>query len=398
MTADTLVRPSTFFVSNGFGFKAIKFRKDNGNLVIQRQPVFRSGTFRDSMGTQNTWEHIHMEQMVSNFTYLREQGRLVDIPVRHGHPGWLINGTPGTGAVVGWHGALSAEEMDSPFGDGKYTYLLADYEILDPQAAQNVESGLWRNRSAEIMGYSTNEEADFWPVYGGFAFVDIPAVEGLNFSRAPGAAETVTGTKFIVMLDKEIPVTQPAAGAPAASQAGAPQLPFQNSLFAAAPQPVVPAQASAQATVAPVVFSINGQATSDAAVVQRHITALEAFQSETRDAARSNFINGLLQRGVFLASQKDELTRFAATQNDEQWTMWSKMFEPVQGQALLGQHSAPAGDSTNASQNGGPSTPVNDEIEIAKTTVEMHRMGGMPEADLKNTNSYKKLVAAGVQV
>jgi hypothetical protein len=396
MSIATLNRPSTFFVSSGFGFRpAAMYRKDNGALRVERQPVFRSGTFRDSMGIQNTWEPIHMDQMVSNFNYLREQKRLIDIPVRHGHPGWLINGTPGTGAVVGWHGGLAAEEMDSPFGDGKFTYLLADYEVLDPEAARNVELGLWRNRSSEIIGYSTNDEAEFWPVYGGFAFVDIPAVEGLNFSRAPGAAESAAGTKFIVMLDKEIPVTQPAAGAVPAQQTGAPQVPFADRF--SAPQPA----AQPTSTGAAFVFSVNGQATSDYAAVQRHISSLEVFRSETREAQRNNFIGGLLSANVFLASQKDQLEAFAKTLNDEQWLQWSGMFANTQvpAQRVLGQHGVPASAAgmPQTQSGGAPGTQGSEDVQIAKETVAMHRAAGMPEADLKKTGSYKKLVAAGIE-
>lgn len=344
-----------------------------------------------------------MEQMVSNFNYLREQKRLVDIPVRHGHPGWLINGTPGTGAVVGWHTSLTTEEKDSPFGDGKYTYLLADYEILDSNAAAAIESGLWRNRSSEIIGYSTNEEAEFWPVYGGFAFVDIPAVEGLNFSRAPGAADAAANTRFIVMLNKEIPVTQPAAGAPAATQAGAPQLPFVQNLFTAPAQqqPSVPtqaAQSAPQTQAQPFVFSVNGQATTDFAAVQQHISALEAFQSETKESARTAFIDSLLARNVFMASEKDNLVKLAKGMGDEQWQLWTAAYSNAGQNTTLAQHASPgqmAGQQQN--QSGGVQPPQNDEIEIAKQTVAMHRMANMSEADLKKTGSYRKLVAAGIE-
>lgn len=399
MTAPTLERPqSTFYVSSGFGIRpSAMFRKKDNTLRVERQPVFRSGTFRDSAGFQNTWEPIHIDQMVSNFNYLREQRRLVDIPARHGHPGWLINNTPGTGAVVGWHTSLVAEEMDSPFGDGKFTYILADYEILDPEAARNVEAGLWRNRSAEVIHYTTNDEAEFWPVYAGFAFVDIPAVEGLNFSRNDNNASN--GARFFVMLDKEIPVTQP-AGAPApANQTGAqPVLPFSvDSRFTA---PTTQTGQVAPQAGANAVFSINGQPTSDFAAVQNHINTLEGFRRETIESARTDFVDTLLGANVFLASAKDDLVAYAKSLSDEQFAAWRGMYAHVQANPILAQHGAPAAGTQGTPQSGalqGQPTPAQEEIETAKGIVAMHRNAGTPEAKLKDMPSYKKLVAAGIE-
>lgn len=375
----TLVRPGTFYVSS---YQPRRFAKrDNGNMVFEGVPVFRSGTFRDSMGEQNTWTEIHLRQMIDNYNYLANNNIFKDIPVRDGHPGWLIHGLPGNGKTVGWHTGVSVAKMSSPVDGQEYDYLLADYEIIDPEAVDAVERGLWRNRSAEMIRYLTNDEAEYWPVYGGFAFVDIPAVEGLNFSAPQGTR--------VVMLDEETRVSQPLQGSPAAGAAA--QL-----LHTARPGMQT---GGGSPETQPHVFSVNGQPVTDYAAVQQHIATLEQFRNETRQSSRHGFIDALAHRNVILATAVQDYKNLADTMTDEQWSLWQKGYAHVEASPILSVHAAPAaGTATHGTQTPGGGTGADQAIEVAKGIVAMHRsMNTMSEAQLKKTDSYRKLVAAGIE-
>jgi hypothetical protein len=381
----TLVLPrsaSTFTLNSGFGVKPKHYRKGAArSLVVEGQAVFRSGTFRDSMGYQNTWEDVHMSQMLTNWDYLRNNKIFVDVPVRSGHPGWIVNGTEGTGKVVGYHTGLRIEEMEAPHDGNKYTYVFVDYEILDAKTADDYEAGLLRNRSSEILHYMSNAEAEFWPVYGGFAFVDIPAVEGLNFSRDTSAGQGGDGsTKLIVMFDKEIPSMTGTPGAPALDN-----------------RPPLGGAAQGQQGH---VFSVNGQPTSDFAAVQRHITVLETAQAEARTAGREAFINGLATRGFIAATAIEHFSQAAAKMDDETWSLFCKGYELAQPQAAFSQHAAPAANTNgSASSHGSTSSMSADEeaVAVAKEIVAAHRSTGTSIEALKATPSYRKLVAAGLE-
>jgi hypothetical protein len=372
MTTRTLSRGSTFAFGSGFGFAPTMFKKDNGSLVIQRAAMFRSGTFRDSLGIQNTWEGIHINQIISNYEHLRDSGIFTDIPVRDGHKGWLIHDTPGTGAVIGYHTKLWSEKLTAPHDGAEYDYLLADIEITDPVAAEKVQNGTFRNRSAEISPYVTNAEAEFWPVYVGVAYVDIPAVEGLKFSAS--GPEGSDRKVYVFMDNKETGVeTQTAtAGQPAAAQE--------------TPQLLGISQPAAS-------FSINGQSTSDPVAVQSHITALENFRRETAEANRANFVTGLAAANKILATQVDSLTNFAKGLSDEQFAQWTATFDAVAPQSLVANHGGGVTNPGNAAESG--QTAGDKQVDIDLETVKQHRRVGTKPEQIKQTASYKRLEAAG---
>lgn len=402
MTSTVVTRPNTLFVSNGFGIQPRVFKRGSGVLAVENVAVFRTGTFRDSMGTQNTWERLHLDQVVANFNHLMGKG-IFTPPVRDGHASFLINGIPGSGAVVGWHTSLSVETMTSPVDGQEYDYLLAGYDITEPYAQEKLQNGTWRNRSAEMIGYLTNDEAEFWPVYGGFAFVDIPAVEGLNFSHP-------AGSKLYVMLDKEIPVTTPIPGAPALNRplpgqhgqpaGGQPTPPSPPTPQSAPPVPPTPAPAPAPQggeqqygqNGGAFVFTMNGQPTTDVSAVQRHILALEGFATESRRAARAAFVNALAQNNLILASAVPQYESLVYSMNDEQWALWQGTWTAAQQPALLAQHAAPASNAGGVAQPG----QLTDDLKVAQEIVNMHRLNNMPAEQLKATGSYQKLVAAGL--
>jgi hypothetical protein len=393
MTVPTLANPdigevaaqhhaTTFAIHDGFGRKPNYHKKDNSDgtssHVYEGVAVFRSGTFADSMGYENTWEKIHLDQMVANWTHLVESGTFANVPVRDGHPGWIINGQAGNGKVVGWHTNLRVEELEAPHDGEKYHYLLADYEILDDDAAANISKGLWRNRSSEIGAYRTNNQSEHWPVYMGVAYVDIPAVEGLNFSASKPAG---IGPQVYVMFDqkeKNVGDTSPAAPQQGASQPAGTQ---QHGA------PAAPAQ--------PQVFSVNGQNISDFAAVQAHITALEKFQSDTQEANRKGFVTALCAANKLPVTKKDSYEAFALGLSPEQYTAWTATFDDVEVPALLGQHGMDGGVANGGqapaaqhAANGSAS-----EIVQLKEQVAMHTRAGTAKKSIEQMGSYKRLIA-----
>jgi hypothetical protein len=374
---DTLIQQpvaTSFVVTSGFGFEPTVHARGNGNKIYQNVAVFRSGTFRDSMGTQNTWEDLHLKQMMDNFSYLAGKKILPSVPVRNGHPGFLVSGIQGKGDVVGWHTDVKTQVLKSPIDGQQYDYLMVDYEIMAGYALANIESGLWRNRSAEIGRYTTNAEAELWPVYMGFAFVDIPAVEGLNFSSKQGQ-------RCFVIFDgngfKETHVSQPTGNAGGNGNNG-PALPF----------PGVPSQ---QGTQAPFNFSINGQVVTDPTVVQAYVNRLEATFAEQRGAARTAFVKGLVSANKIPAPQEAEFAKFAEGLNDDQYTAWTAQWGQMGAMPLLQNH----GGSVTNPGNTGQTTPQQQDITDAEEIVKNHERLGTPLEHLKLMNSYKTLVTAG---
>lgn len=376
MSTATLPRPSTFAVSTGFGVTPKMYKKDNGMLVLEGVAVFRSGTFRDSMGIQNTWEKLHIDQMVGNFNHLKSSGVFDDVPVRDGHPGWLIHGLPGNGKTIGWHTSLRTEELEAPHDGMKYHYLLGDFEITDPEARANIENGTWRNRSAEIGTYVSNAEAEYWPVYMGVAYVDIPAVEGLKFDSPNGG-----GAKFYMLLDgvslnkeNSVGTTDPTQAAPATN----PTLPFGDG---AAPAHV---------------FSVNGKQVSDYSAVQAHINALEKFQAESMEQNRRDFVASLAKDGKILATQLDGQTEFALGLTPEQYTKWCGTWGQAAKAPVLGNHADGVSDPDNKAQSGQDAQ--EEQYSIWRDTVLAHKMAGTPVDKIKASASYRSLIAAGQTV
>lgn len=370
---------STFALNEGFGIKPTFYKKDNGTHVYKRVAVFRSGTFSDSMGYENTWEKLHLDQMVNNWNHLRDSETFANVPVRDGHPGWIINGQAGNGKVVGWHTSLSVEQVEAPHDGIKYHYLFADYEILDEDAKLNIASGLWRNRSSEIGTYKTNSQAEHWPVYMGVAYVDIPAVEGLNFSssQAGGAAPKVY-VMFDSSKEKNVGETPPAA-------------PSQDTQSSAGTQqhgaPAAPAQ--------PFVFSVNGANTSDFGAVQAHITALEQFRSDTTKANRENFVTALAAANKIQANQLNDYKELVLGMSPDQYTKWSKLHGDMEIPALLGQHGVDGGvaNGGQAPAQHSAQQAAASEVMILKEQIAMHSAAGTSKKTIQTMSAYKKLVA-----
>lgn len=377
MPLDLLQRERMYFVSSGFGIEPKVHAKAGGGKIFQGVPVFRSGSFADSMGRRNTWEDLHIQQMVANLSHLMSKKIIENVPARDGHPEFLVHGMRGKGEVVGWHHSVETKVLKSPVDGKEYTYLLADYEVTAPHALEKIERGIFRNRSAEIAPYETNDEAEFWPVYLGFAFVDFGAVEGLNFSMSQG------NRSFVVFGESPLK-ERTVSGDNNTTQVPSPLL------FGAVQTPPAPVAPVVQPT--PFVFSCNGQNVSDHNQVQSYIRQLETVVRETRESGRRAYVASLVRDNKLAASQQDGQTNFALTLTDEQFTNWKTQWDAINPLSTLAVHGTnPANPSNSAQPN------PNQEVEDAKAIVAQHRLNNMPEATLKQTGSYKKLVEAGIE-
>lgn len=373
----------------------MSFAKDpSGNdvLSVDDVAVFRTGSFEDSMGRRNLWERTHLDSMVSNFAMLKDRNIFADVPIRSGHPGWLIVGTEGNGKVVGYHKSLRVETRQSTHDGNSYDYLIASYDIIDPEAQQAIKSGLWRNRSAEVATYVTNDGAEYFPVYFGVAYVDIPAVEGLNgFSKNNHNTRIIEEERMSADQQVVIPVAPKlptALAAPPAPEVLAHAAPASA---AAAPEPVVNAQPVANYALAgeTLLFTIEGNKVQDYMAVQRHIEVLESFRSETIEGVREDFVKRLANDGKILASHLEATVAFAKGLNAEQFTAWQATQEVAPVNPILGkidQFSAPTGGDALA-------VPKDDQITILAGTVRQHKRAGKSDDMIKGTASYKKLMS-----
>jgi hypothetical protein len=419
MTAQTLSRDATRMVAfqSSVQLDAPGVRKytkaaagGKTTLVLENVPVFRSGTFADSMGYEHTYDDTHMSAMVANFDHLRAQKILEDIPVRAGHNS--LFGQPLDG-VIGYHTGLRTEVRTNPVSGTDETYLLADYEILDPDAQSKIDSGLWRNLSSEVGYWSTNDKREFWPVYQGVAYVDFSAVEGLRFSKSqpvsPDGHEFSILTEGATMpeatnsaptpgVEPVEPVVEPVATppVPAPAEPVAPVVPAEdeqdeNEQPPAAPpvaDPPAPADDFARSGGV-IAFRINGEDTRDFASVQAHITSLENFRRESEREAVTNFVNGLATEGKILASAIPALQEFASSLSADQFSAWSKTQEALPKASLLGEfgvsNTAPA-DVQTAGEGA-------EKYAAAKETVRQFQLGKRTQEWIEKTGAYK-IVAA----
>jgi hypothetical protein len=369
---------------------------------------------------QSTWEQFHLDQMISNNSFLAQKSILPAAPVRDGHKTWLIGNIQGRGNVVGWTQDLKTRPMQSPVDKQEYSYLLADVEITQLYAAENLANGTWRNRSSEIIQYTTNNETELWPVFGGYAYVDMPAVEGLNFGLHQADSAVAPGTRVIFDLGASLreinvqptpqaagvqqgqpagllalpvlpqmqPLAQPQLGQPTFPQFAQPQVqPMQQPAMQPAPQQSMPfAQPSAPQQI---IFTCAGQQVTDFGQVQAYINAFESAQRELRDTNRKEFVKGLVINNKILAPQQPEYEAFALALDDAQYAAWTQQFGLPN--PLLANH---GGGVTNPA-NGAQPTAASTELETARQIVRIHERSGQIPTMYCNTPSYQKLVSAG---
>jgi hypothetical protein len=394
MTANVLERPAShqvaLFTSDTFsqGFRSTfeKGTTEEGadTLIVKNVAIFRSGEFSDSMGYEHVWTDFHIQAMESNFNLLFSSGTFKDVPVRAGHPELFSNNMKN---LIGYITAVYATKATNPIDGEEYTYLMADYEILDPEAITKITSGLWRNRSSEVGFYVANNRAEYWPCIVGFAYVDIPAVEGLNFSKYAGNGTEYTivdATKEVGQVATETKQENGQAQAPASA---VPAVTPEVSAHAAPPAvPQVPAVSAPK-------FFVNGSEISDPKLVQDHITELEQFAKETKEASRKAFVNGLVEKNKIFAIHRKSLEDLALSLNDEQYGHFTASYADAPEIPLLGNHSVqPEAGGTPSGQGGAPDP----QVEKARRIYNRHVQANMPAAQLAETPSAKLLKEKGI--
>ncbi|AKL88182.1 hypothetical protein GMA3_5 [Gordonia phage GMA3] len=346
-------------------------RGDKSILAVKDVPVFRSGSFRDSMGFPHEFDDYAMESMVRNYDHLKAQGIFSDVPVRNGHPSPFRSRMQ---ELVGYVTAMRTEKRTAPHDGSEYTYLIADFEIIDDDAQKNIESGLWRNRSSEIGTYVDNRENEYGPAFMGVAYVDIPAVEGLNgFSKADDRSDEKV---HFIMEDQKMGdiITPPKPGE---------KTPFS--------------------------FSLGGQdGITDGKAVQEYINKIESerddFQSnlkkvtterdrlqEFRDnivnSEREDFVTSLVDSGKVLAPQKEQLVELAKGLSPEQFETWKGSYENVATQEVLENH----GNSGQQKPNQNADDQARKDYEDDVNTVKI-LFGKMDAEKVKSTEAYKRVL------
>jgi hypothetical protein len=377
-------------------------KRNDGGGVLRGIPIFRAGTFKDSMGEQHTWEVEHLTRMVFHFDMLRDRGILPNVPVRDQHRSLFGGG----GTVVGYIEALRVEGEDAQGN----ALLVADLDITEPDAFGKIERGTWRSRSSEIGYYETNEEAMYWPVMMGLAWVDLPAVEGL-FSNQQSSDNQ---TSFTPIHDQEggpvgdakkhnqggsgeTPPAEdqnqggepggqgnpdPSAGNPEGQGQGAPSPDDESSEPGDEAKPEGNGGGEHSAPPAQMAsFTINGQPTTDFAAVQRHITNLESVLSEHGKQARRDFVTGLAQSNKIAATQVDQMTAHALTLDESQFEAFTKMYTDAPESPLFANHG-----------QGGAPDEESSRVADLRERVAWHRRSGQPEDKVKATESYKELM------
>lgn len=411
------------------GVKMYKKQKEGKSvLVVENMPVFRSGTFRDSMGFQHTWDPIHISQMVSHWNLLRDRKILESVPVRKGHGSFL--GDPMDG-LVGWHTRVASETRTNPVDNKEYEYLITDFEVLDDDAQVKVEKGLWRNLSSEIMSYVTNDETEFWPVYGGVAYVDFSAVEGLrefsknsksfslmfeNEKEAPavsgdqnnnGPAQTGTGEGQGTPTAPQTPpqpttqpeqtpqqqtpettagTTQPEQTTGTTTESGTDegdntdhsrngtQFCFMLNKTPSTPIPLKGLSAGALAA-----FQL----------AQTHIDKLETYRKGQIEGHRKEFVSGLASSGKILASDIDRMQKFALGLTDEQFADWSAVYTSAPSSSLFEKHGATPGDQNAPQQS--DADKGKERMGVIEEIVADHKRSGFSKEKLESTSSWKEL-------
>lgn len=382
MSTSTVASPERVAFANGTlsshqdrERRSVFERNGKSILSLSNVAVFRAGTFRDSMGFQRTWDDFQLEGMVRNFDHLRSQGVFQDVPVRAGHPSF---GTNPIDNIIGYVTGMRVEKRTASIENKEHLFLVADFEILDPAAQEKINSGLWRNRSAEIGTYVDNEEREYAPTFMGVAYVDIPAVERLN-----EFAKNHQSENFRIMTEAAVSGTEPIITPPAPS---------------GAPAPVVTHGAPAPALAT---FSLGGNTTSDYAAVQAYITGLETAnanyaQAETERelSDRDAFVTSLVDGNKLTAPNQAATTAFARSLTAEQFSAWKATQEGAPVLPLLAEHGA---TGTTPPAAGGEQSPVDAAFETAKGVVRQMSIAKVPVEQIKASPSYAKCLASDPQ-
>lgn len=350
---------------------------DNGVHLLENLRIFKAGTFADSMGFVRTWETHHLDLMVLHYRLLKEGGFLPNVPIRADHSISVKD-------VVGYFTDVYRDAEDDNF-------LSASIEITEQDAYDKWERGTYRSRSLEVGFYETNDGSGYYPVIVGLAFVDLPAVEGLDHGRPRNK-----NSFSLFVMDKETDVSGTPAPTPTPTPAPEPT-PAPAAHAAPSILPTPPAPAPAAPTPSPVpmqTFRVNGTDTADHAAVQTHITALETFARETMETNRKEFVTAMAHANKIPASSIDSMQALVLTMSPTQFEAWRAAYDaapPAPGFSAHGQQ--PSNQPASQGAPGAPGVPPAEptEIETLEEIIAQHKRAGTPQDKIEKTASFKRL-------
>jgi len=134
------------------------------------------------------------------------------------------------------------------------------------------------------------------------------------------------------------------------------------------------------------VVNIAGVQVTDATAIKTYIATLEGFQTETKSAARKNFVASLASSNTIGAAQIGGLETFVASLSDAQYEGWTATWDVAVTLPLLGNHT---GGNTNLNGDAGQQ---DERLDIVRAIVGQHKRSGMPVEQIKATDSYNELM------
>lgn len=364
-------RPHQLFGSDLTTYRGHKIEEQpDGTAIIRGVEVFRTGTFRDSMGDQNTWSSIHLQQLVQHFELLRDGNIFENVPVRRDH-------SISIDKVMGYFEKLYVE------GE----ILKADLHITDTSQIEKFRNKTFRSVSFELGMYITNDEEAYWPVAFGVAYVDVPAVEGLHnkeltlsyFSRSTEPNKEnpiVSGTNSTGDLAPARPVTFRIKGVDTSDHA--------------AVQAHINELEQRPAQVA--TFRVSGNETTDVAFVQSHIETLETLVTDAADSARREFVSKLAAEKKIVAAQVAPMQEMVVEMSTKQYDSFVKSYEAAPALGILQEHGTGANESGSkpAGGTGSERGPL-DGQELLEAQIKQHKLAGLTDEQITKTKAYQRL-------
>ena len=343
-------------------------------MTLKDVPLFRSGSFRDSMGEPHTYDEFHIEGFVRNFDYLKDSKILEYIPARKGHRGGgLFGGKDPIEGVVGWVRSLRTEKRTAPHDGQEYTYLLGNVDILDHEAQEKIDAGLWPNRSAEVGVHVDNNGAETAPAFLGFAFVDMSAVEGLNFNLQND--QNILLTEEDTNMDPVLPPTGANANTVVKFTCGGNEL--------VSPEKVQEYISNLEGE--------NASFTAQLAAKDAEIKSLKDFQDTIIADTRKEYVNSLVDTGRLLATQKDDQLALVEMFSQEQFDKYKSAMDKAPANPLLAQHGNQ--DSIDP-VNGGDADAFAKALENDKKTLRNLKAVGKSLEVIQKSGAFERVSKA----
>lgn len=313
---------------------------DKGTL-IKNIEIFKAGTFKGIEFQQSA-----LDKMVANFHFLKDHGTFPNVPVRADHAGWL--------GEVGVIDRVGGYVSDLRVVGSK---LVADIRVTSDAMLSKIMEGSYINRSSEIGSYEDNKGNIYSPTLYGFAFVDIPAVEGLSPKFSFSKDKNIKLINLNIMGEEivEEVVETPVVETPL-------ETPTEEVVETPVETPVVETSTEVVEEVIENAAIVTSIEFSKAFPVEA--AELEEFRKEKFNA----FIDSLIAAGKMLPANKDAELAFAKSLSSDQFASYKTVKE-----------STPKIVEFNAE-------PKEEELPAPATTVEEETPETKADAFLEKTN------------